>query len=462
MYDSVNLRELKMLREVLPKLQDFLDEKCEGFFRLPMPNALHIRYEKDEDSADSDSENVFVMENLLEAGYYNYTDSNCLDEDHLKAVLDGLAYLHGTGLAYKHAVTPEGGKVEKEGRKQMLEDFPGLEEQIQLSDLFARDPAQADSAWRMRSRFRAHFRAYLHFMSAVHPALARQVAFVARMHRHVLAVVENLEECGYERLVTLAHGDAKPNNFLFRKIEIDLEELECEGIESILVDWQGGFLGSVANDLMWAVYPFVERDSKGLGSAKAFTYYHEQLGHVLESFGLGFKDLGLPSEYPAFSSLLRKCLVLEFLIVTIVKPILAMDEAAAAKLLKWHKETCKNKRRRFKKPEVMPEYSEVFSSPRFTAFCALYFSIANALGAFQELGQIYFDVMKENMFAVDKLEDGDSDEEDDTDLVSRVINAKTETLVRVTSGIVLGLSLAIGLYLAWANNVHTRLYEFVK
>ena len=27
---------------------------------------------------------------------------------------------------------------------------------------------------------------------------------------------------------------------------------------------------------------------------------------------------------------------------------------------------------------------------------------------------------------------------------------------------VLGLSLAIGLYLAWANDVHTGLYEFVK
>lgn len=456
MYDAVNLRELKMLQDVLPKLQDFLDAKCEGFFRLPMPQALHIRYDKD----DEDGENVFVMENLLESDYYNYCDPDCLDEDHLKAVLDGLAYLHGTGLAYKHAVTPAGGNVEREGRRRMLADFPGLEEQIQLSDLFAREPSQADAAWRMRSRFRAHFRAYLHFMEAVQPDLARQVAFVARMHRHILAVVEDLENCGYERLITLAHGDAKPNNFLFRKIEIDLEELECEGIESILVDWQGGFLGSVANDLMWAVYPFVERD-KALGP-KAFQYYHEQLGNVLESFKLEPSDLGLPPAFTEFSSLLRKCLVLEFLIVTVIKPILSMDAEAAAKLLKWHKETCKNKRRRFKRPEVMPEYGEVFSSPRFTAFCALYFSIANALGAFQELGKIYFDVMRENMFAVDKLEDHDSDEEDDTDLVSRVINAKTETLVRVTSGIVLGLSVAIGIYLAWANNVHTRLYEFVN
>lgn len=33
---------------------------------------------------------------------------------------------------------------------------------------------------------------------------------------------------------------------------------ECEGLQAILIDWQGGFLGSVANDLMWALYPFLE------------------------------------------------------------------------------------------------------------------------------------------------------------------------------------------------------------
>ena len=54
-----------------------------------------------------------------------------------------------------------------------------------------------------------------------------------------------------------------------RKIEIDIEELECEGIEPILIDWQGGFVGSVANDLMWAMYPFFERD-KELGKKVRF------------------------------------------------------------------------------------------------------------------------------------------------------------------------------------------------
>ena len=32
-----------------------------------------------------------------------------------------------------------------------------------------------------------------------------------------------LENSGFEKLVTFCHGDAKPNNFLFRNIEVDIE-----------------------------------------------------------------------------------------------------------------------------------------------------------------------------------------------------------------------------------------------
>ena len=50
----------------------------------------------------------------------------------------------------------------------------------------------------------------------------------------------------------------------------------------------------------------------------------------------------------------------------------------------------KNQKRRFKKKVEKPDPSEVFPSPRFTGFCFLYFKIATALGAFQEMGRIYF------------------------------------------------------------------------
>ena len=74
----------------------------------------------------------------------------------------------------------------------------------------------------------------------------------------------SLDTCGFEKLITICHGDAKPNNFLFRNINIEFddldlgEDLDCEGLQSILIDWQGGFVGSVANDLMWSIFPFLE------------------------------------------------------------------------------------------------------------------------------------------------------------------------------------------------------------
>ena len=49
----------------------------------------------------------------------------------------------------------------------------------------------------------------------------------------------SLDTCGFEKLITICHGDAKPNNFLFRNINIEFddldlgEDLDCEGLHSI-------------------------------------------------------------------------------------------------------------------------------------------------------------------------------------------------------------------------------------
>ena len=115
--------------------------------------------------------------------------------------------------------------------------------------------------------------------------------------------------------------------------------------------------------------------------AMALEYYYEQLTIVLETFECSLDDLNLPKNFSEFASLLKKCLVLEFIVVTVVKPIIMIPEPD--KLLTWHKETERNKRRRFKKTIIKPEFEEVFTSPRFAGFCHLYFKIATSLGAFQ-------------------------------------------------------------------------------
>ena len=114
----------------------------------------------------------------------------------------------------------------------------------------------------LNCEYRKYYRAYLHYLEDAEPKVSNHTGYMKNMYKHILTVVDTLEKCGFDKLTTFCHGDAKPNNFLFRNIEIDIEELECEGIQSILIDWQGGFLGCAANDLMWALFPFLEKHAQ--------------------------------------------------------------------------------------------------------------------------------------------------------------------------------------------------------
>ena len=60
---------------------------------------------------------VFVLGNLLADEYANFDEKKDFDDDHLKSLLECLAQLHGTGLAYKHKV---GGS-----HHQLKAEFPG-------------------------------------------------------------------------------------------------------------------------------------------------------------------------------------------------------------------------------------------------------------------------------------------------------------------------------------------------
>ena len=94
-FASVNVREQIMLTKVLPQMQAYLDQECEGFFRMPMPDVHHVFYD------GKGTHDVFVLGNLLADEYENFDESKDFDEDHLKSLLECLTQLHGTGLAYK-------------------------------------------------------------------------------------------------------------------------------------------------------------------------------------------------------------------------------------------------------------------------------------------------------------------------------------------------------------------------
>ena len=88
------------------------------------------------------------------------------------------------------------------------------------------------------------------------------------------------------------------------------------------------------------------------------------------------------------------------------------------------------------------------------------FRIATSLGAFQELGAVYFEIMKDSMFddrgAFDRR---DSDEEDDADLVSRVINAPAATLRRAAGAAAAVAAVAAAAWVAWTAGLGERMEE---
>ena len=133
--------------------------RCDGFFKLPMPEVIHASYNKKgykfhPNVVNAELEDVFVLENLLESGFENYDGKTSLDESHMNAVLECLTQLHGTGMAYKlfstandEAEPPNGisdpendmeferlrqRNVERKRISKLKEEFSSLEEQIQL------------------------------------------------------------------------------------------------------------------------------------------------------------------------------------------------------------------------------------------------------------------------------------------------------------------------------------------
>ena len=114
-----------------------------------MPEVVHVSYnekghEFQPSIIDTEYADVFVLENLLESGFENYENGTSNDDSHMRAVLECLSQLHGTGIAYKlFSVSAETNidsqksnglelGMEKRQINKLKEEFPELEEQIQL------------------------------------------------------------------------------------------------------------------------------------------------------------------------------------------------------------------------------------------------------------------------------------------------------------------------------------------
>ena len=85
---SRNLEFPEFLQKVLKhQLQTFLDDKCDAFFRLPMPERLYCFYD------GAGLNDVFVFENLLADGFENFKNTDF--DEQVKARLDHwFKYVH--------------------------------------------------------------------------------------------------------------------------------------------------------------------------------------------------------------------------------------------------------------------------------------------------------------------------------------------------------------------------------
>ena len=71
---------------------------------------------------------------------------------------------------------------------------------------------------------------------------------------------------------------------------------------------------------MWLLPPFLEANSDNRGMLDfALEYYSTQMNYVLSSFGKSAKDVNLPENLKDFAKIIKRCFILEFLNVVIIK-----------------------------------------------------------------------------------------------------------------------------------------------
>ena len=157
---------------------------------------------------------------------------------------------------------------------------------------------------------------------------------------------------------------------------------------------------------MWCIYPFLEVNGHDTDLYEfTFRHYFQELKNVLETFETTLEEHGLPNNMADFRSLIRRGYVLEFMIVTSLRPVLNIKEPE--KVMAWYKKLTKYEKKVEKggihkllarKPPKLPVQDDVFVNPRYMYFLQFYFKIATTLGAFQEMGLVYFELMKNEMF----------------------------------------------------------------
>jgi len=381
---AMDERELVMYNNIFPKLQVFLSEKLyeDEDVDLPIPIIYYSSFLGD------GVHDCLVTENLCMNRYFQ-VDKDTTKLAYMRAAMTSLAYVHGITFSFMKSLG---------GKEQLLAEFPTIKEQVL---------PQSRSISKLVNKLALP---YLMYLARTQPDISTQAMVLAKFHKFLFRVYNDLQcKTSLKKLMTLVHGDAKIDNFLFKKVGQSAEDKYT----AMIIDWQGCGFDLVSNDLMWCLYGFIKNLPETGEMIHGFVEYSlvsywDELKKVLRAFGDSCKDFDIPEDSEWASELIKEGFTLEFMKNALIRPILSLKNPQL--LLDW-----------WRKVEggdgqaEPPAEAEIFKSDHYSSFIFLFFKIGTEVNVFSHLGKVLFSHMKEAMFADDPLVEEDEEGEDGSD-----------------------------------------------
>jgi len=381
---AMDQRELVMYNTIFPKLQEFLSERLyeDQDVDLPIPIIFASSFQGD------GIHDFLVTENLRASNYFQ-VDNHTTKVSYMAAAMTSLANIHGITFSFMKSLG---------GKQKLLELFPTIKEQYL---------PECDS---IRSTFNRTVTAYLEYLARIMPDIAQQSKVLSKFSKFLFKVFIDLENnSSLGNLMTLVHGDAKVDNFLFKKVKEKLEETYT----TMLIDWQGCGFDLVSNDLMWCIYGFVKNLPETGDMIHGFVEYSvetywDKLREVLAAFGDSYSDIQLPDKTADGVELVKEGFTLEFMKNALIRPVLSLHNRKA--LMRWWRKIEKGE-----DPQP-PSLTTIFKSESYANFIFLYFKIATEINVFSHLAKSLLMQVKESLLndiKVEVEEDSDSYSEDE-------------------------------------------------
>jgi len=376
---AMDERELVMYNTIFPRLQLFLSETLyeEVQVDIPIPIIYFSSFLGD------GIHDCLVTENLCASRYFQ-VDRDTTKLAYMRAAMISLANVHGITFSFMKSLG---------GKEALLKEFPTIKEQVLPKDK------------KIKKEVNTYVLPFLVYMAKIRPDISQQIQVLSKFYKFLYKVYADLQENDkLMRLKTLVHGDAKLDNFLFRKEGYGDEEK----YSAMIIDWQGCGFDLVSNDLMWCLYGFIKNLPETGDMIHGFVEYSlvqywDALKKVLKAFDVKCSDFGLPEVSEWATELIKEGFTLEFMKNAIIRPTLSLKNKPL--LLDWFKKLTEGI------DEPPPPEGEIFKSDNYANFIYLFFKIGTEVNVFAHLGKVLFTHMKEAMFS--SVLDSEEDEEED-------------------------------------------------